>query len=92
MESVRRWRDKHGVTQAQLAADLAVHPSAISKLEHGAMAPDVITLYRLACRTEIPVMDLLRECVGDAAATATRHCTERRRRKPANPRRTGTAA
>lgn len=94
MESLRRWREAHSVTQAQLAAEVAVHPSAISKLEHGAMAPDVITLYRLACITEIPVMNLLREAVGTAAEMQppARQCSERRKKRPASPRRTGPAA
>lgn len=57
---LRRWRKRHKVTQAQLAADLGVHPSLVNKWETGSCAPTLLLFERLRRRTRLPAMHLLR--------------------------------
>ena len=57
---LRRWRKRHKVTQAQLAADLGVHPSLVNKWETGSCAPTLERFEQLRQRTRLPAMHLLR--------------------------------
>lgn len=57
---LRRWRQQHGVTQAQLAGDMRVHPSVVSQWETGRSIPSLDKFDGLYRRTGIAVHDLLR--------------------------------
>ena len=47
-EWVRELRERHGLTQAQLAYRAGTSQQALSKIEHGVVSPSVETLARLA--------------------------------------------
>jgi len=65
---LRRWRKKNGVTQAQLAADLKVHPTIVSQWEAGRCAPSLPRFFALVRRTGLPSTLLLRYFVPNIPA------------------------
>lgn len=50
------FRQKHGLTQAQLAAALGMKESAVSRLESGEHIPNFTTLARIAERCNVDVL------------------------------------
>ena len=54
---IRRSREIAGLSQTQLAAELGVDPSTLSKWETGASVPDVFKV-KLARRFDLPVHHL----------------------------------
>lgn len=57
---LRRWRVLHHVTQAQLAADMRVHPSVVSQWEKHHCVPSLERFHELQRHTGIAVHSLLR--------------------------------
>ncbi len=47
-KNIRKYRLRCGYTQEQLAEDLRLNSSSISKLERGEFAPEIETLQRIA--------------------------------------------
>lgn len=56
---LKKYRDQHGLSQAQLAEILGVTNSAVSRWEAGVRWPEQSQLRKLAEITRIPVSELL---------------------------------
>jgi transcriptional regulator with XRE-family HTH domain len=56
---LKRWRERHGLTQAQLAERCGVRQNAISRYERGERVPRGDDLLRLLKTTELPAEALV---------------------------------
>lgn len=59
--TLRKWRERAGLSQRQLAELSGVHQGYISQLETDVYSPSVTTLSRLANAYGITVSDVLRD-------------------------------
>ena len=57
-ENLRRVRESKGFTQAQLANELNVEISQISRIERGVINTSVTTIYSITCVLKVNVSDL----------------------------------
>lgn len=58
--TLKRLRERRGLTQQQLAERVGAHRVTIAKLETGAVRPGVEVLERLAKALKVKVTDLLK--------------------------------
>lgn len=60
MTAIKKYRELHGMTQAELGKKIGVVPATITQYETGARKPDIITLKRLSVILNCTTDDLLR--------------------------------
>lgn len=58
-KQVQKVRQSKGITQEELAADLAMHRTYIGLIERGQRNPTIRTLYKIAKALKVPASDLL---------------------------------
>jgi transcriptional regulator with XRE-family HTH domain len=61
MQFLREWRQKKGLTQADLAAKIGVSQAAISQWETGALTPSPLMIGQLSEVLDIPLAMLLND-------------------------------